>query len=77
MSQNGSWFARIAVSKFTHSNVEPKAVEQSRRDPFKIVAKPKFKNGERISCPDCKVESVYEAFGLIYDAEENGSVATG
>jgi hypothetical protein len=63
--------------KFTHSNIEPKVLEQSRRDLFKIVAKPNFKDGERIGCPNCKVESVYEGFELIYDPKESGPAAMG
>jgi hypothetical protein len=50
-------------------------VEESYRDPFKVVARPKFPDGEKR--PNCKVESVYEALELIYDAEEAGPTAMG
>jgi hypothetical protein len=63
--------------RFTHSNVEPRAVEESYRDPFRVVARPKFPDGETLTCPNCKGESVYEAFELIYDAEESGPTAMG
>jgi hypothetical protein len=56
--------------RFTHSNVEPSAVQESHRDPFHVVARPKFKDGETIQCPNCKVKSVYQAFELIYDTTE-------
>ena len=63
--------------RFSHSNVEPTAIQESQRDPFHVVAKPKFSNGDKLVCPNCKVESVYEAFDLIYDAEDTGPTAMG
>lgn len=63
--------------RFTHSNIELTTVEESYLDPFRVVACPKFPDGETLTCPNCKVESVYEAFELIYDAEESGPTAMG
>jgi hypothetical protein len=63
--------------RFSHSNIEPTAIQQSERDPFHVVAKPKLPDGEKLACPNCKMEAVYEAFELIYDAEETGPTAMG
>ena len=60
--------------RFSHSNVEPTAIRASELDPFHVVAKPKFSDGEKIVCPNCKVESVYQAFELIYDADETNPI---
>jgi hypothetical protein len=59
--------------RFPHSNIEPTAIQESRLDPFHVIAKPKFSGGEKLACPNCKVESVYEAFELIYDAEDTAT----
>jgi len=32
--------------RFPHSNVDPATAEQAQHDPFKILPKPKFANGE-------------------------------
>jgi hypothetical protein len=45
--------------RFTHSNIEPTTVQESYRDPFKVVARPKFKDGETMECLNCKVKAVY------------------
>jgi hypothetical protein len=63
--------------RFPHSNVEPTTIQQYQRDPFHGVAKPKFSNGEKLVCPNCKVESLRKAFDLIYDAEDIGPTAMG
>jgi hypothetical protein len=61
--------------RFTHSNIEPIAIEQSYRDPFRVVARPKFPNGEKIACPSCKVESEYKAYELIYSGDDEAQAA--
>jgi hypothetical protein len=57
------------------SNIEPTTIEQSYRDPFRIVARPKFPDGERIACPNCKVESEYQEYQLIYSGEDKAKAA--
>jgi hypothetical protein len=47
-------------------------VEESYRDPFKVVARPKFTDGESIQCPNCKAASVYQSFDLIYSGDGSG-----
>jgi DNA-directed RNA polymerase subunit RPC12/RpoP len=63
--------------RFAHSNVEPTAIQESQRDPFHVVAKPELSDGETIVCPNCKVESVYQAFELVYEAERAGPTKMG
>ena len=56
---------------FTHTEIEPSIIEQSRRDPFKILTEPKIpQTGGTRTCPNCKKESFYQAFQLFY--RENG-----
>jgi hypothetical protein len=52
--------------------LEPAVVEESYCDPFKVVARPKFKDGESIQCPNCKAASVYQSFDLIYSGDRSG-----
>jgi hypothetical protein len=61
--------------RFTHSNIEPTTIEDSYRDPFRIVARPKFPNGEKLACPNCNVESEYHAFELIYSGDDEARAA--
>jgi DNA-directed RNA polymerase subunit RPC12/RpoP len=65
--------------RFAHSNVDPAMVELAGRDPFKIVPKPKFTNGETMKCPSCSKESLFRAFELIYSGDETalGAVDSG
>jgi hypothetical protein len=63
--------------QFEHSKVDPDVVEQARRDPFKIVPKPKFTNGETRKCPACSKESTYRSFELIYYGDETAFGAAG
>jgi hypothetical protein len=52
-------------------------VEESDRDPIRVVARLKFPDGETVTCPNCKVKSIYYAFELIYDAKKSGLAAIG
>jgi len=63
--------------RFEHSKVDSDAVEQARLDPFRIVPKPKFTNGETKKCPSCGKDSVYRAFELIYYGDETALGAAG
>lgn len=63
--------------QFEHSKVDPAIVEQALRDPFKIVPKPTFTNGETKRCPGCSNESLYRAFELIYYGDETAVGAAG
>jgi hypothetical protein len=63
--------------QFEHSKVDPDVVEQARRDPFKIVPKPKFTNGETKKCPSCSKESLYRSFELLYYGDETALGAAG
>jgi hypothetical protein len=61
--------------RFTHNNIEPTTMEESYRNPFKIVARPKFPDGEKIACPNRKVESEYQAYQLIYSGDDEAEAA--
>jgi hypothetical protein len=63
--------------RFEHSKVDPAIGEQARRDPLKIVLKPKFTNGETMKCPGCSKESLFRAFDLIYSGDETALGAVG
>jgi len=60
--------------KFTHSNIEPATIEQSYRDPFKIAARPKFPNGEKIACSNCDWNLSIK-YQLIYSGEDDAQAA--
>ena len=53
--------------------VDPDLVEKAQHDPFKIVSKPKFANGEIKKCPSCGKESLYRAFELMYYGDALGA----
>jgi hypothetical protein len=59
-------------SKLLHSQIAPNVLEESYRDPFRVVPRPIFSE-ESYPCPHCNVESAYQSFGLIYD-EDNPTV---
>jgi hypothetical protein len=63
--------------RFEHSKVDSDIVEQGLRDPFKIVPKPKFTNGETKRCPGCGKDSLYRAYELIYYGDERALGAAG
>jgi uncharacterized protein YbaR (Trm112 family) len=52
--------------KFLHSQVDETAVEESYRDPYRVTGGPKFTDGEKVICPNCKVESLYEKYRLVF-----------
>jgi hypothetical protein len=52
--------------RFLHSQVDETSVEESYRDPYRITGGLKFTDGEKVSCPNCKVESRYEKYRLIF-----------
>jgi len=52
---------------FPHTKIEIAAIEEARRDPFRILPKPKFGSGdENHTCPGCKTESVFQRQHLFY-----------
>ena len=63
--------------RFEYSKVDPRIVEQARRDPFKVVPKPRLTDGETKKCPGCGKESVYRGFDLIYSGDETVLGAAG
>jgi hypothetical protein len=63
--------------RFEYSKVAPDIVEQAFRDPFRIVPKLKFTNGETKKCPGCSKESLYHAFELLYNGNELALGAAG
>jgi hypothetical protein len=62
---------------FEHSKVDPAIAEQALRDPYHVVPKPKFTNGETKTCPSCDKEAMYRDFELIYDEDETALGAAG
>ncbi len=53
--------------EFSHSEIPATTIQQSLRDPFGIVPKPLLApDGDKRSYPNCKNESVYHQFNLIY-----------
>ena len=66
------WFVTCPQcnQQFTHSQIEPAAMEQARLDPFGIIPKPAIpSDGDKRTCPQCKTESVFQPFNLSYDSE--------
>jgi hypothetical protein len=61
--------------RFEYSKVDPRIVEQARRDPFKAVPKPRLMNGETKKCPGCGKASLYRGFDLFYFRDETVLVA--
>jgi uncharacterized Zn ribbon protein len=59
--------------QFEYSKVDPNVAEQALRDPFHIVLKPKFTNGETQKCPSCGKESLYRNFELLYCEDALGA----
>jgi hypothetical protein len=74
-----SWLAanrrRSHRVRFEYSKVDPRMVEQARRDPFKAVPKPRLTNGETKKCPGCAKASLYRGFDLFYSRDETVLVA--
>jgi hypothetical protein len=63
--------------KFLHSKIGADLIEQSLRDPFRIVPRPVFsQKGEKRSCPNCKTESVFRPFQLFYSEDKDISEET-
>jgi hypothetical protein len=63
--------------RFEYCKVDPDLVEKAEHDPFKIVPKPKFTNGETKKCPGCSKESLYRSFELMYSGDETALGAAG
>jgi len=60
--------------KFPHSAIDAKMIEQSFRDPFRILPRPEFSpEGEQRTCPNCKKDSVFRPFQLFYSEEQDGA----
>lgn len=56
--------------KFLHSEIQPAVIERAKLDPFRLVPKPVIPpDGDRLACPQCKTESVFQRFHLFYDSE--------
>jgi uncharacterized protein (DUF2225 family) len=54
--------------KFAHTEIPTEAINQAWRDPFGILPKPTIPDaGDKRSCPNCKNESVYHPFNLVYE----------
>jgi hypothetical protein len=52
---------------FVHTKIELAAIEDARRDAFRILPKPPFAlDGEKQTCPECKTESVFQRHQLFY-----------
>ena len=52
---------------FVHTKIELAAIEEARRDAFRILPKPPFAlEGEKQTCPECKTESVFQRHHLFY-----------
>jgi hypothetical protein len=49
-------------------------IEQSFRDPFRILPRPEFSpEGEQRTGPNCKKESVFRPFQLFYSEEQDSA----
>jgi endogenous inhibitor of DNA gyrase (YacG/DUF329 family) len=53
---------------FTHTNIEPAMIEQSRRDPYGVLPRPQ--SSETRTCPGCKTESTFLPHHLLFYRED-------
>jgi hypothetical protein len=61
---------------FTHTAIEPAAIEQAYLDPFHVLARPTIpKGGDKRTCPNCKTESVFQAHHLFYREDARGQTS--
>jgi hypothetical protein len=52
---------------FAHTRIAPEFIEESYRDPYRILPRPSFPKGsETRTCPKCGTESVFKPFHLFY-----------
>jgi hypothetical protein len=61
---------------FVYAEIGLAMMEQGSRDPFEILPKPPFpQNGEKRTCPNCKIESLYLPFHLFYREDARGQAS--
>jgi endogenous inhibitor of DNA gyrase (YacG/DUF329 family) len=52
---------------FTHTQIELAVIEESFRDPYRILPRPTIPQGrEARTCPQCQTTSVFKPFELFY-----------
>jgi uncharacterized protein YbaR (Trm112 family) len=52
---------------FVHSKIELSAIEEARRDTFRILPKRLFAlEGQKLTCPECKTESAFQRHQMFY-----------
>jgi hypothetical protein len=61
---------------FVYDEIGLAMMEQGNRDPYGILPKPPFpQNGEKRTCPYCRIESLYLPFHFFYREDAHGQAS--